>query len=222
MVSFQTQRNPLTIRTNFSRCPSNDLPTALQDTHHRFLHLLDLKGFSCELDRHLTIETASLSILTVLASGWRQFERVATPTQLDCKRYNDATMFGVHQLDTLRTKVQSDYRKLCIGKEPFVVLMTSSAGLISLPWSICQITYTKWWATFRNIWFLYRLATPLLVDEVYAQWLVGMQLAADASVDISQGDLHSARPVLSLTLHGYLTHQSLLSQPNVPSNAQYV
>jgi hypothetical protein len=28
------------------------------------------------------------------------------------------------------------------------------------------------------------LATPLLVDDVYEQWLVGMKLAADASVDL--------------------------------------
>jgi hypothetical protein len=112
MVRMQVGDGLMIFRTNLSRCPSNDLPTALQDTHYRFLQLLELKGFSCELDRHLTIEAASLDILKVLSSGWRQFERVATPTQFGCKRYNDATLSGVKQLDDLRARVQRDYSKL--------------------------------------------------------------------------------------------------------------
>lgn len=46
------------------------------------------------------------------------------------------------------------------------------------------MTYSKWWMTIRNVWFSYRLPSPLVVPELQVEWLEGLTLAAIASCDM--------------------------------------
>lgn len=46
------------------------------------------------------------------------------------------------------------------------------------------MTYSKWWMTIRNVWFSYRLPSPLVVSELQVEWLEGLTLAAKASCDM--------------------------------------
>jgi hypothetical protein len=46
------------------------------------------------------------------------------------------------------------------------------------------MTYSKWWMTIRNVWFSYRLPSPLVVPDLQAEWLEGLTLAARASCDM--------------------------------------
>ena len=57
--------------------------------------------------------------------------------------------------------------------------------LIALQWVSAQMTYSKWWMTIRNVWFSYRLPSPLVVPELQIEWLEGLSLAAKASCDMA-------------------------------------
>jgi hypothetical protein len=46
------------------------------------------------------------------------------------------------------------------------------------------MTYSKWWMTIRNVWFSYRLPSPLVVPNLQVEWLEGLELAAAASEDM--------------------------------------
>jgi len=48
----------------------------------------------------------------------------------------------------------------------------------------CHVTYCKWWVSVRNIWSVYRLPSPMLIDAAYDAWLAGMILAASSGIDM--------------------------------------
>lgn len=60
----------------------------------------------------------------------------------------------------------------------------TSEDLIALPWCSAQMTYSKWWMTIRNVWYTYRLPSPLFIPDMQVEWLEGLTLAAEASVDM--------------------------------------
>lgn len=92
-------------RTNLSRCPSNDLPTSLQPIHLRLLDLLEERGWSCELDKQLKFEYQSLQILMTLSQAWRELERVTTPSIIELRKGNLATLEAEMKLSELRTRL---------------------------------------------------------------------------------------------------------------------
>lgn len=55
-----------------------------------------------------------------------------------------------------------------------------------------QMTYSKWWMTIRNVWFSYRLPSPLIIPRLQVEWLEGLQLAAAASDDMISRCLREA------------------------------
>ena len=92
-------------RTNLSRCPSNDLPTSLRPIHLRLLELLEERGSTCELDRQLRFEYQSLQILMTLSETWRELERVTTPSIVELRKGNLATLEAGLQLSDLKTRL---------------------------------------------------------------------------------------------------------------------
>jgi len=63
-------------------------------------------------------------------------------------------------------------------------MLKCSDPMIALQWVSAQMTYSKWWITVRNVWFSYRLPSPLVVAELQNEWLEGLALAAKASCDM--------------------------------------
>lgn len=106
-----------TCRTNLSRCPSNDLPTSLQPIHLRLLDLLEERGWSCELDRQLKFEYQSLQILMNLSRAWRELERVTTPSIVELRKGNLATLEAETKLSELRARLWTEHG-MCFALVP--------------------------------------------------------------------------------------------------------
>ena len=166
------------LRTNLSRCPNNDLPTALSATHHRLAALIRRRKLATDLDHHLRYEHASLDILTREALALHKLERMAGPSTADLKAGNQERAMAVKEMDLLRLQAKRDAGKL------ITLQSLIPERLISLPWLLCQLSYSKWWMTIRNLWFSYRIPTPLLHGTVFDEWIEGMTLAAQASADM--------------------------------------
>lgn len=56
--------------------------------------------------------------------------------------------------------------------------------LKSQPYLRCHVVYCKWWVAVRNLWSIYRLALPLLVDAMYDAWVPATTLASEASCEM--------------------------------------
>ncbi|WOO85381.1 Glucose transport transcription regulator RGT1 [Vanrija pseudolonga] len=149
-----------------SRNPSSEVPTPLNATQKRLIQLLLQSDAAHEIDKHLFFENAALDILLKQAARWHELERVLIPGATELRRGNSIVSDVFDEMLHWRSGVLS---------EP------STRSLPSLQWLLAATTYYKWWAATRNVWFAYRLASPLVVPQVIAQWEVGMELAAEAS-----------------------------------------
>lgn len=50
-----------------------------------------------------------------------------------------------------------------------------------MPYLRCLVTYYKWWACARNVWYATRIPTPSLLPDAYDEWMDGLALVAEAS-----------------------------------------
>lgn len=71
----------------------------------RLLELLEERGSTCELDRQLRFEYQSLQILMTLSETWRELERVTTPSIVELRKGNLATLEAGLQLSDLKTRL---------------------------------------------------------------------------------------------------------------------
>lgn len=167
----------------------------------RLLQLLRERGEQCELDRQLEYESQSLQILMRQSQEWRELERVITPDIMELRRGNRATRKAVEEMSELRSRLwvqSSKYRVqlfqrsapdsifpyLCYGGALHADVVALIEDLIALQWCSAQMSYSKWWMTIRNVWYIYRLPSPLVVPGMQVEWLEGLNLAAQASVDM--------------------------------------
>jgi hypothetical protein len=56
--------------------------------------------------------------------------------------------------------------------------------MISSLYMSSHITYYKWWSTARNVWAIYHLPLPSIVDAIAETWMEAMIMAASVSKEL--------------------------------------